>query len=352
MTSTRATSESTAHDQAVPAADGLDERALIERIRSRVPPAAQAVLIGIGDDAAVVEPERNELQVLTTDALIEDVHFDRAFVTPREIGAKAIAVNLSDIAAMGATPGVALLSLALPPRTPVRDVDDLIDGLLETATRFRLDLVGGNISRSPGPLIVDVTIVGSVRPRRVLTRSGGRPGDSLYVSGSLGEAAAGLDALRLHGREVLDSSSYAECARRYLLPEPRLRLGTLLARNRVARCAVDLSDGLGDGVHQVASASGLGATVEADAIPVAACARAWFESRRVDPLEAALTGGEDYELLFSVPSRSHKTLRNVERLSGSLPLTRIGSLTADKKIILRRGNVERALPVGFAHFGG
>ena len=141
-------------------------------------------------------PERGALQVLTTDALVEGVHFERRFSSLADVGYKAIAVNASDVAAMGGTPAIALLSLMLPAGTSMADIDALLDGVLEMAAAARIAVAGGNITRSPGPLIVDVTVTGHVRPRRILTRSGGRPGDALYVTGTIGAAAAGLEWLR------------------------------------------------------------------------------------------------------------------------------------------------------------
>ena len=147
---------------------GLGERAILERIRARVPPPPSWVATGIGDDAAIVEPARNTLDVLTTDALVEGVHFDRRWSSARDIGYRALAVNLSDLAAMGASPRTALLSLILPARLPVADLDDLLDGFLSAAEPHGLALVGGNVTASSGPLVVDVTATGAVRPRRML----------------------------------------------------------------------------------------------------------------------------------------------------------------------------------------
>jgi thiamine-monophosphate kinase len=142
------------------------------------------VVVGPGDDAAVVEHERGTLQVLTTDVQVEGIHFDRSFVPPDAIGHRALAVNLSDLAAMGARPRLALLSLVLPDALEVAALDGMLDGLLALAKTHRVALVGGNISRSPGPLVIDVTVTGGVKPRRVLTRSGARPGDEVYVTGA------------------------------------------------------------------------------------------------------------------------------------------------------------------------
>jgi thiamine-monophosphate kinase len=335
----------------------IGERALIERIRARVPRPPASVVVGIGDDAAVVEPERNALEVITTDGLVEGVHFDRTFMGPADIGHKALAVNLSDLAAMGASPRLAVLSLLLPPTWPVAGADALVDGLLALAARFRVALVGGNISRSPGPLVVDITATGAVHRRRVLTRGGARRGDELYVTGSVGGAAAGLGMLRGaaaagQGAEVQSAGTgQAECIRCYLRPEPRVRVGVLLGRNRAARACIDLSDGLADGVRQIARASGLGAVIEADAIPIGPAARRWFEDCGVSPIEAALTGGEDYELLFAVPPRGHSRLRAVQRLVKDVVVTRIGRLTADPALVVNRSGQLASLPDGFTHFG-
>src|SRR6266545_4854176 len=172
------------------------ERELVARIQQRLQPPPSWLLVGIGDDAAVAEPERQRVEVLTVDALVEGIHFDRAFVPPDAIGHRALAVNLSDLAAMGASPRLALLSMALPSTLPLADFDAMADGIAGLAARHRLHVVGGNLTRSPGPLMLDITVMGTAKRRQILTRAGARPGDELYVSGSLGSAAAGLSRLR------------------------------------------------------------------------------------------------------------------------------------------------------------
>src|ERR1700730_6469398 len=154
-----------------PTVDTVTERELIAQIRGPLPPAPDWMLVGIGDDAAVVEPERNRIEVLTVDALVEGIHFDRAFVPPDAIGHRALAVNLSDLAAMGAAPRLALLSMALPAALPLADFDDIIAGFTALAARHRLHVAGGNLTRSPGPLMIDVTVIGTVKRRQALTRS-------------------------------------------------------------------------------------------------------------------------------------------------------------------------------------
>lgn len=330
------------------------ERALIERIRRRVPPADRALIVGIGDDAAVTAPDRGALQVLTTDALVEGVHFDRRYSTPADIGYKALAVNVSDIASMGGRSRFALLSLMLPIEITVTEVDALLDGLLDLAAQGRISLVGGNITRSPGPLVVDVTVVGSVRPRKVLTRAGGKPGDVLYVTGQVGAAAAGLDWLRtaeVSGAPPRPSDeALAECVARHCRPEPRARVGAILGNARAATACMDLSDGLADAITQVSTASGTGARIDAALLPLHPGATEWFDRRGMDPVSAAVAGGDDYELVFAVPPKRRGRLRTVIHEARGVSITRIGELTSDRSIgLLRNGGLE-PLPSGFVHF--
>ena len=174
----------------------LSERELVARIRQHLAPAPEWLLVGIGDDAAVVEPARNRVEVLSVDAIVEGIQFDRAFVPPDAIGHRALAVNLSDLAAMGAAPRLALLSMVLPETLPIADFDAIAGGFAALAARHALHLVGGNLTKSPGPLMIDVTVVGTVKRRQALTRGGARPGDDLYVSGTIGSATAGLTLSR------------------------------------------------------------------------------------------------------------------------------------------------------------
>jgi thiamine-monophosphate kinase len=325
----------------------VGERGLIERIRVRVPPAPGWLRIGIGDDAAVVEPPRNHLEVITTDCAVEGVHFDCRFVPPDAIGHRALAVNLSDLAAMGATPRLATLSLVLPPSLEAAAFDALVEGLLALARAHGVALAGGNISRSPGPLVVDVMAIGTARPRKVLTRGGARPGDLVVVSGALGAGRAGLEMCA-----AAESGGDSGARSRYLRPEPRVRLGVLLGRTRAATACMDLSDGLADGLRQISQASGMGLQVDADALPIDEGARAWFEAHGRDPVREAVAGGDDYELLFTVGAKLQGRLRHVARLVGGLPLTPIGVVTRESGILLRRGGRDEELPPGFAHFDG
>ena len=329
----------------------LGEAAIIERIRQRTPAPPDWVPTGIGDDAAVVEPARGALDVVTTDTLVEGIHFDRSFVPAADVGHRTLAVNLSDLAAMGATPRVAVLSLVLPAAMAVTDLDGMIEGLLALAARHRVALVGGNVTRTPGPLVLGVTAIGAVRRRRVVTRDGGRPGDELWVTGALGAAAAGLAALRQgHPSIAAADPDLEDCVQRYRRPEPRVRIGALLGRNRVARAGIDLSDGLADGLRQLARASGVGAVVDAAELPVHPGARRWFARHGGDPVEPTLAGGDDYELLIAVPRRHRRGLRTLAHLFRGVPVTRIGELTQAPDLVLRTPEGERPLTSGYEHF--
>ncbi len=366
----------------------LSERELVARIQQQLLPAPDWVLVGIGDDAAVVEPERNRVEVLTIDAIVEGIHFDRTFVPPDAIGHRALAVNLSDLAAMGATPRHALLSMVLPSALPLADFDAIAGGIAALAARHRLHVIGGNLTRSPGPLMIDVAVIGTVKRRQALTRSGARPGDDVYVSGTIGAAAAGLRRLREvfscqssvssqqsfvgslnrqtndrrlvtdDRRLVPDDLELTTDDRRlvtaYLRPEPRVRLGLLVARNRAAAACMDLSDGLADAVHQMADASGVGMTIDAAALPIDPRARAFFEAHGTDAVIDAVTGGDDYELLLAARPRMRGRLAAAAG-HGNVPLTRIGRCTGDGAVMLQRTAGDTVLdtlpmPLGYSHF--
>lgn len=329
----------------------VGERALIARLGARVGAPPDWVPVGVGDDAAVVEPARGALDVVTSDALIEGVHFRLAWTSPRDVGRKVLTVSLSDLAAMGATPRASLLDLALPADLPLAVFDGIIDGFVELADQVRVPLIGGNLTRTPGPLALDCTALGAVRRRRVLTRAGARPGDRLWVTGSLGAAAAGLALLSAGLERSALSAPELECVLRYERPDARLRCGGIVGRSRAATACMDLSDGLADAAHQIAEASGASLVVEARAVPVHPGAEAWAERTGADPLSLGLSGGEDYELLFAVSPRQSRRFRAAVRHCPGLPVTQVGRVTGDGggAWLDRDGQLE-PLPAGFAHF--
>ena len=328
----------------------LGEHALIARITSRLP-VPKWVIVGPGDDAAVLTPVRNALDVVTTDALVDGVHFDTRFVPPRAVGHRALAVNLSDLAAMGARPRAAVLSLALPAVLPVDVVDGFLDGFVTHAASENVAIVGGNITRTSGPLVVNVTALGAVHPRGVLRRMGARPGDGVYVTGWLGAASVGLASLRARAAEPgARTCPVPVCEERYLYPVARVRAGLQLSHHGAASSCMDLSDGLADGVRQLTAASRVGLLVDGDALPIPDEVRRWHDVHGGDAVAATLAGGDDYELIFTVRPKHAGRLRGAAKRCGDLPITRIGVVTEDTAQLVRRGSAVNALPEGFQHF--
>jgi thiamine-monophosphate kinase len=244
--------------------------------------------------------------------------------------------------------------LALPRSLSLAEFDDIMESLITLAGRSRVAIAGGNLTRIDGPLVIDITVLGTVKRRQVLTRNGAGAGDDLYVSGTVGTAAAGLQMLRERAgpsatRNAADRGGGESCINRYLYPEPRLRLGSLIGRNRAAVACIDSSDGLADAVRQLAEASGVGATIEAESVPLEADARRGFEQRGTDAVREAIAGGDDYELLIAVRPRLRARLTAALRHGGA-PLTRIGTCTADRALVLRQNGAGQPLPRGYSHF--
>ena len=307
--------------------------------------------IGIGDDAAALANEPGTVSVVTTDALVEGVHFRRDWTTARAIGHKALAVNLSDLAAMGAAPRASLLSLALPGRYPLEDFDALIDGYVALAGASGAALVGGNLTGSPGPVVLNVTAIGAARRRRLLQRHTARAGHELYVTGVIGAAAAGLALAAADvSRDTMDRPA-RDALRRYEEPDARCRLGWMVGRTGAAAAAMDLSDGLAATTRAMAEASGIGDVLDADAVPVAEAGVTWATAAGQDPLSFALTGGEDYELAFAVSPRLRRQFLAVTRRTRDLPVTRIGRFIAERGAWLARGDTLSPLEGGFQHWG-
>lgn len=327
----------------------LGERGLIERIRQRVGPPGPGVGLGIGDDAAWVSWPSGHL-LLTTDSLLEDVHFRRATASLVDVGAKALAVNLSDIAAMGGTPRVALVALAAPRTLPVAAVDDLYTGLLEVARQHQVQVVGGDTCGSPGGIVLTITVAGDV-DGAPLCRGGARPGDAILVTGTLGAAAAGLAALE-RGPGGVRAESLAAVYRAHRRPIPRIAEGRAVHGAGVATAMMDLSDGLATDLGQLARESGVGAVIHLAALPIAEATREVARGLGCDPTAWAVGGGEDYELLITVPAaRAAELAMQVAAVTGT-PLTRIGEIrpAADGIRFLDEAGRPARVPLGFDHF--
>jgi thiamine-monophosphate kinase len=297
--------------------DELGEFGLIERIGRLLPKPGADVLVGIGDDVAVLRGEPGKAWLATCDVQVEGSHFLREAIAPRDLGRKALAINLSDIASAGGIPRYALVSLGLPRGLEAAFIDGLYEGLREEAERFGVDVVGGNVSSVRHGMFIDIFLLGEAPEKEVLLRSGGKPGDLILVTGSLGDAAAGV-ALLLDGA-LKASPEYAERARsRRDAPTPRVREGRIVGASALAHAMIDLSDGLAGDLGHLCERSGVSARIYARDLPVAAENLALSAASRGDPWHLALHGGEDYELLFvSPPATAHDLAALVSRETGT-----------------------------------
>ena len=350
----------------------IGELELIDRIRSgwgactatgRRPlaqtPASRGVILGIGDDCAILRPPRGHDVLVTTDFTLEGKHFRRDWHSPESAGHRALARGLSDLAAMGARPLAAFLSLALPAemlksRTGRLWVEQFFKGLRTLAQRAGAPLAGGDTSESPNGLVLaDIVLVGSASANRALRRSGGSAGDAIYVTGTLGGAAAELAAIasqqeRKRHKPLKETAEWpANSATEHpqLYPEPRLAIGQALLRRRLATAAIDLSDGLSTDLAHLCRESSVGAIIEAATLPIHPLAAAHSTPKQA--FDYALNGGEDYELLFA----ASPSVRIPHSIAG-VPITRIGKLVRGNGISLVKPNGQsRPLkPGGWEHF--
>jgi thiamine-monophosphate kinase len=319
----------------------LGEFGLIDRISHHVA-ASPSVPLGIGDDAAALLPTPENLTLITSDMLLEGVHFDLSFGDPQSLGRKSLAVNLSDLAAMGAHPRHFLLSIGLPKDLPVEFMDGFTAGILEEAERFGVTLVGGDTCASRGGLVISITALGEQRAGRVVKRSGARAGDLVFVTGTVGDAAAGLKELRAGKRDGYLVS-------RQLDPTPRAAAGVALAEAGLASAMIDVSDGVLSDLGHICELSSVGATIELERLPLSQPFRALALP---DPFALALSGGEDYELLFCVPRERASELEAVLEGKG-VGATRIGEIREGAGIEVVRADGTLYMPSGrgFDHFG-
>lgn len=318
----------------------LAEKLLINRIRRSAHPGKH-VLHGIGDDCAVIRLPRRHEALVTTDFSLEGVHFRREWHPPDSVGHRCLTRGLSDIAAMGGEPIAAFLSLAAPRNLPQKWIDSFLDGLLRLARKFRVVLAGGDIAESPSGVLADIVVLGSVPSGKAILRSGARPGDSIYVTGRLGESAAMIKQLlsgkRLSGR-IADYPAH-------FFPTPRIAVGRVLREKTIASAMIDISDGLSTDLDHICKESTVGATIHARALPLA---RLGKTARRVD-LNSALHGGEAYELLFTAPQR-----KPVPSSIAAVPITKIGEIVGQRGMRLENleGKLQRLVPKGWQHFSG
>ena len=301
---------------------------------------------GIGDDVAVIDIGKKALLV-TTDILIEDIHFERSWADPYRLGKKALAVNLSDIASMGGIPRYFLISIGLPKTLPYSFISLFYRGLIEEAKRYQVDLIGGDTSLSQ-KIVINICLMGDGKKENLLYRNGAKVGEDLYVSGTLGDSALGLRMLREKGRKKKSK----RLIQKHLSPIPRIELGQAIAKHRLATSSIDVSDGLLIDTGHLLEESGVGVRIWEGRIPLSRDYQKWIHTYSRDPFQIALRGGEDYELLFTAPPNMRKKISSLA-FSLKIPITRIGEILPEKEgVCLLKTDGKEVYPkrLGFDHF--
>ncbi|MBI5044097.1 MAG: thiamine-phosphate kinase [Nitrospirae bacterium] len=321
----------------------LGEIGFLKKIEASLPLSDKSVLLGIGDDAAAVRVSRGKTLLSTTDLLTEGIHFDLKYISFYQLGAKALLVNISDIAAMGGIPRYALIVIAVPDNIKVAELNELYRGIKKTASSYKVSIIGGDTSGSKNSLTINITLLGEAKQGNIVSRGGARPGDKIFVTGTLGDSSAGLELLKKGKR-----SGYL--IQRHLLPAPRVKEGVFLSKNRLAASMIDVSDGLATDLNHICEQSKVGAIIYEDKIPLSKELKK--AKLKKSPLNYALSGGEDYELLFTVKASYIKKVYNAIS-KGRLSATMIGEITEMKKgmlIVDGKGQKMPLLPTGFNHF--
>ncbi len=334
----------------------LQEFPLIRQLQRRFERRSPSIRKGIGDDAAVVSIPTGNCALLTTDLLAEGIHFDLRTASPTSIGYRAAMANLSDIAAMGATPRFLLISIAIPPALRAADIHALYRGLMSACGQYQVHLIGGDTSASRQGLFLSITLLGTAVRNQILFRKGARAGDGIYVTGTLGDSLAGLQLLT-NRRVASRKAPMTKAQQNFLIdrhrhPTARVREGLWLNRAQLATAAIDLSDGLSSDLRHVCDASQVGADIERARLPISPACRAYAGAQKIDPATLALAGGEDYELLFTVAAGDELKLERQAR-SKQFQITRIGTVRPRRfGLHMLSSNGERApLPLtGYRHF--
>lgn len=322
----------------------VGEYGLIDLIKKQIFSKDERVVINIGDDAAVIRSSPRRFLIFTTDTMVERVHFDLTYFTYEEIGWKAMAANLSDIAAMGGLPKYALVTLGLPKSIRTEEVLSIYQGASKIGRKYGCKIIGGDTTLVPKQLFVSITLLGEVDKKYLLTRGGAKKGDLICVTGKLGEAQAGLEFLKKRGRQRLSF------VRKHLKPQPRINEARILAKNLKITSMIDISDGLSSELFHLTDESHLGALVYEQSLPISPkCLKLAFILKS-SPLELVLSSGEEYELLFTVARKDRSKL---EKIKSKLNFSVIGKMVEKKKgvkLITRSGRKTDIKKIGFVHF--
>ncbi|MCK4385975.1 MAG: thiamine-phosphate kinase [candidate division Zixibacteria bacterium] len=322
----------------------IGEFGLIDSIKRRVFSKDKRVLVNIGDDAAVIKPSKNKLLILTTDTLMEKVHFDLSYFNFEQIGWRAMVANLSDIAAMGGLPKFALVTVGLPKSISVENVISIYDGITAIAKRYKCKVIGGDTLFSPRGIFVSIALLGEVEKKFLVKRSGAKCGDLICVTGNLGEAQAGLEFLKKNPRKR------PPLIRKHLNPFPRVNEARTLVKNLKISSMIDISDGLSSELFHLIEENNLGAIIYEAKIPISPICIKAGDLLKKSPLLWALSSGEEYELLFTI---SRKQLPSLERVKGKIKVSLIGEMVDKKGTVMlqeKSGKKRKLRKTGFKHF--
>ncbi|MGE5653365.1 MAG: thiamine-phosphate kinase [Bacillota bacterium] len=329
----------------------LGEFGLIERL-TRHCRQNRNIAVGVGDDAAVINFPAERQLVACCDMLVEGVHFLKSTSSPYHIGHKALAVNLSDIAAMAAVPRYFLVSIAIPKSWSVEELDELYQGMNDLATAWGIDLIGGDTTSSPDGLVIDLTCLGEVERDKAVLRSGAKVGDLLVVTNDLGASAAGLAVLS-HPEMMLAPDLRAEVVQRHLMPDPQIPAARMLSARGWITALNDISDGIASESLEIARASRLGVRLYAAQMPISPATRTVAELLDLDPLEWVLNGGEDFQLVMTMPPQVFKEARAMLASAADIILTEVGEMVAEDEgyvVVDSKGRSRPLTPSGYNHF--
>jgi len=323
---------------------------LIRKLINKLPATSPEVIMGAGDDAGVIKQSYGSYLLATTDSQVEGVHFLSQFTTPKDIGRKAVAVNASDIAAMGGIPTYCLVSLILQKTLQETYIDDLYDGIIEECKRYDIQIIGGNISKGR-ELVVDIFMLGQTTPSRLLLRKGAKPGDKILMTGSLGEAAAGLQLLLNPKLEIKAEDRKALLSRQFT-PTPRLEEARIITSKHRATSMIDISDGLGADLGHICESSKVGARIYEEKIPVKQVVCEVAEKLKKNAWKLAINGGEDYELLFTAPESEVAGIISAVKQGSGTDVSVIGKILPEEEgkwMVLKDGKTVPLPEKGWDH---
>jgi thiamine-monophosphate kinase len=325
----------------------LGEFGLIAAIRRMTVRRPSSVSIGIGDDAAVLRIAPSSVLLVTTDMLLESVHFDLSYTDYFSLGWKSAAVNLSDIAAMGGNPRFCLTSLGIPSSISVEQIKEFYRGFNAVLKPHHVVLVGGDTCSSRKGFVVNVVVLGESDKKRIVTRSGAKPGDRIFVTGTLGDAASGLELLQTRRRNGRQRPWEKMLIENHLRPEPRVEWGMIISGSGCAHAMIDISDGLSSDLKHICDESGVGACIYNEKLPLSRSLRLAAAELEKHTFQYALSGGEDYELLLTASRKCSDKLQTL-----GIPLTEIGEITKTRKMsfVDGRGRKRMLVPGGYDHF--